>query len=62
MREVDRDLQSVIAALTLVPAVALDLAERHGLLASGYVADIVALTPQLEVAAVWADGAQIVSR
>jgi N-acetylglucosamine-6-phosphate deacetylase len=49
-----------VAALTAVPARALGLDDRHGLLAPGYAADVVALDDELHVTAVWADGIPLV--
>ncbi len=45
-----------IAALTLTPARVLGLDSRHGLLAPGYVADVVQLTSHWNVQHVWANG------
>lgn len=56
------DMQEAVASLTGVPATALRLQHRHGYLAAGHVADIVALTPKLDVAAVWANGIKLPSR
>ena len=49
-----------VAALTLVPARALGLEHRHGLLAPGYAADAVLLDHAWQVTAVWADGQSLV--
>ena len=48
-----------VAALTLTPARILGLEHRHGLLAPGYVADLVRLDGTLAVTGVWANGAPI---
>jgi N-acetylglucosamine-6-phosphate deacetylase len=48
-----------VAALTAVPARALGLGSRFGLLESGYAADVVVLDDALGVTAVWAAGAVI---
>jgi len=49
-----------VAALTAVPARALGLGSRLGLLESGYAADVVVLDDDLHVATVWAAGAPVV--
>lgn len=49
-----------VAALTAVPARALDLGSRFGLLESGYAADVVVLDDDLRVTTVWAAGAPVV--
>lgn len=49
-----------VAALTAVPARALDLGSRFGLLESGYAADVVVLDDDLRVTTVWAAGAAVV--
>jgi N-acetylglucosamine-6-phosphate deacetylase len=49
-------LPEAVAALTVVPARALGLDHRLGLLRAGHAADVVALTPDLRVARVWAAG------
>ena len=51
--------RDAVAALTQTPARILGLDHRHGLLAPGYVADLVALDPHWNVTAVWANGAPI---
>jgi N-acetylglucosamine-6-phosphate deacetylase len=59
VREVGLALPDAIAALTLVPARALGLDERLGLLRAGHAADVVALSPDLTVTRVWAAGVEI---
>jgi N-acetylglucosamine-6-phosphate deacetylase len=59
VREVGLPLPDAIAALTLVPARALGLDDRLGLLRAGHAADVVALSPDLAVTRVWAAGAEI---
>jgi N-acetylglucosamine-6-phosphate deacetylase len=54
-------LQEAVTALTTVPAGALGLDDRLGSLAPGFAADIVALTPDLRVAHVWAAGELLTS-
>ncbi|WP_323741771.1 N-acetylglucosamine-6-phosphate deacetylase [Curtobacterium sp. VKM Ac-2865] len=51
-----RSLPEAVAALTAVPARALGLGDRLGRLAPGFAADLVALSPALEVERVWGDG------
>jgi len=48
-----------VAALTLTPARVLGIEHRHGLIAPGRVADLVILDSRWNVAAVWANGAQL---
>ena len=48
-----------VAALTAVPARALGLGSRFGVLESGYAADVVVLDDDLRVTAVWAAGSAI---
>lgn len=55
-----RTLPEAVAALTSVPAAALGLSDRLGRLAPGYAADLVALSPSLEVRRVWGGGRSIV--
>ncbi|WP_236794372.1 N-acetylglucosamine-6-phosphate deacetylase [Amycolatopsis sp. GM8] len=55
-------LRQAVAALTAVPAEALGLARRLGALAPGYAADVVALSPDLAIKAVWAAGVSITPR
>ncbi|HWM33158.1 MAG TPA: N-acetylglucosamine-6-phosphate deacetylase [Pseudolysinimonas sp.] len=50
-----------IASLTSIPARALGLGDRFGLLAAGYAADVVVLDETLHVQAVWAAGAPLVA-
>jgi N-acetylglucosamine-6-phosphate deacetylase len=59
VREVGLGLPEAVAALTAVPARALGLGERRGLLRAGSAADVVALTPDLAVSRVWADGVEL---
>jgi N-acetylglucosamine-6-phosphate deacetylase len=59
VREVGLALPDAVAALTVVPARALGLQDRYGLLRAGSAADVVALTPGLEVARVWAAGVEV---
>ena len=51
-----RSLPEAVAALTSVPARALGLGDRLGRLAPGFAADLVALSPALEVQRVWGAG------
>ena len=57
--EVGLALPDAVAALTVVPARALGLQDRYGLLRAGSAADVVVLTPGLEVARVWAAGVEV---
>ena len=59
VREVGLPLPDAVAALTLVPARALGLDHRIGLLRAGHAADVVALSPDLAVTRVWAAGADL---
>ncbi|OUE19338.1 N-acetylglucosamine-6-phosphate deacetylase [Clavibacter michiganensis] len=59
VREVGLALPDAVAALTLVPARALGLDDRLGLLRAGHAADVVALSPDLAVTRVWAAGAEL---
>jgi N-acetylglucosamine-6-phosphate deacetylase len=59
VRDVGLGLPEAVAALTAVPTRALGLGDRLGLLRAGYVADVVALTPGLEVARVWVAGTEV---
>ncbi|MBM7387848.1 N-acetylglucosamine-6-phosphate deacetylase [Clavibacter michiganensis] len=61
VREVGLALPDAVAALTAVPARALGLQDRYGLLRAGSAADVVALTPGLEVARVWAAGVEVLT-
>ncbi|MGG7306784.1 N-acetylglucosamine-6-phosphate deacetylase [Curtobacterium sp. AB451] len=54
-----RTLPEAVAALTSVPATALGLGDRMGRLAPGYAADLVALSPTLEVQRVWGGGRKL---
>jgi N-acetylglucosamine-6-phosphate deacetylase len=51
--------RAAVAALTHVPASAIGLGHRHGLLATGYAADAVVLDHEWRVTGVWADGAKL---
>ncbi|MBP1302570.1 N-acetylglucosamine-6-phosphate deacetylase [Curtobacterium sp. 1310] len=53
-------LPEAVAALTSVPAAALGLGDRLGRVAPGYAADLVALSPALEVQRVWGAGRELV--
>lgn len=52
-------LPEAVAALTSVPAAALGLGDRLGRLAPGFAADLVALSPSLEVRRVWGAGREL---
>ncbi|MFJ7288972.1 N-acetylglucosamine-6-phosphate deacetylase [Curtobacterium sp. NPDC098951] len=52
-------LPDAVAALTSIPAAALGLGDRLGRLAPGFAADLVALSPSLEVQRVWGAGRPI---
>lgn len=54
-----RTLPEAVAALTSVPAGALGLGDRLGRLAPGFAADLVALSPSLEVQRVWGGGREL---
>jgi len=54
-----RTLPEAVAALTSVPAGALGLGDRLGRLAPGFAADLVALSPSLEVERVWGGGREL---
>lgn len=54
-----RSLPEAVAALTSVPAAALGLDDRLGRLAPGFAADLVALSPSLEVRHVWGAGQRL---
>ena len=56
IRDVHITPERAIEALTLTPARALGLDDRHGLLAPGYVADAVILDHAWQVEEVWANG------
>ncbi|MBF4632188.1 N-acetylglucosamine-6-phosphate deacetylase [Clavibacter michiganensis subsp. phaseoli] len=57
--EVGLALPDAVGALTVVPARALGLEDRYGLLRAGSAADVVVLTPGLEIARVWAAGVEV---
>jgi N-acetylglucosamine-6-phosphate deacetylase len=59
VHDVGLALPDAVAALTAVPARALGLGDRLGLLRAGAAADVVALTPDLAVSRVWAAGAEV---
>jgi N-acetylglucosamine-6-phosphate deacetylase len=59
VHDVGLALPDAVAALTAVPARALGLGDRLGLLRAGSAGDVVALTPDLRVARVWADGREL---
>lgn len=52
-------VQQAIAALTVVPATALGVADRFGDLSLGYAGDAVLLDKALNVVTVWADGERV---
>ena len=52
-------MPDAVAALTVVPARALGLQDRFGLLRAGSAADVVALAPDLAVSRVWAAGVEV---
>ncbi|PPF54531.1 N-acetylglucosamine-6-phosphate deacetylase [Clavibacter michiganensis] len=52
-------LPDAVAALTVIPARALGLQDRFGLLRAGSAADVVALAPDLAVSRVWAAGVEV---
>jgi N-acetylglucosamine-6-phosphate deacetylase len=54
-----RSLPEAVAALTSIPAGALGLGDRIGRLAPGYAADLVALSPALDVQRVWGGGREL---
>lgn len=56
VRLTGQSLPDAVAALTSVPARAIGLGDRFGRLAPGFAADLVALSPALEVLRVWAAG------
>jgi N-acetylglucosamine-6-phosphate deacetylase len=60
LSDVGLDPAIAVAALTAVPARALGLGDRLGLLEPGYAADAVALAADGTVTHVWADGRQLV--
>lgn len=56
VRLTGQSLPDAVAALTSVPARAIGLDDRFGRLAPGFAADLVALSPALEVLRVWGAG------
>lgn len=54
-----RSLPQAVASLTSIPAAALGLGDRFGRIAPGAVADLVAVSPALEVQRVWGGGRQL---
>ena len=56
VRLTGQSLPDAVAALTSVPARAIGLGDRFGRLAPGFAADLVALSPALEVLRVWGAG------
>nr|WP_258367440.1 N-acetylglucosamine-6-phosphate deacetylase [Curtobacterium sp. MCBD17_008] len=54
-----RTLPEAVAALTSTPAAAVGFGDRLGRLAPGYAADLVALSPTLEVRRVWGGGREL---
>lgn len=61
LSDVGLDPSTAVAALTAVPARALGLGDRFGLLQPGYAADAVALAPDGAVMRVWAEGRELTS-
>ncbi|OUE25365.1 N-acetylglucosamine-6-phosphate deacetylase [Clavibacter michiganensis] len=59
VRDVGLALPDAVAALASTPARALGMGDRLGLLRAGSAADVVALAPDLQVARVWAAGAEV---
>lgn len=59
IHELGLDPAAAVAALTAVPARALGIDDRFGLLEPGYAADAVTLADDGSVTAVWADGRQL---
>ncbi|WP_258366379.1 N-acetylglucosamine-6-phosphate deacetylase [Curtobacterium sp. MCPF17_011] len=59
VRLAGRSLPEAVAALTSIPAEALGLGDRFGRLAPGFAADLVALSPSLEVERVWGGGREL---
>ncbi|NYF17468.1 N-acetylglucosamine-6-phosphate deacetylase [Microbacterium sp. AK009] len=57
--QVGLDLPTAVAALTQTPATVLGRQDRLGRLDPGYAADVVLLSPALEVEAVWAAGRRV---
>jgi N-acetylglucosamine-6-phosphate deacetylase len=57
--EIGIPLTAAVAALTSVPARAIGLADRFGLIESGYAADLVVLDDSHHVTGVWAAGARL---
>ncbi|WP_420363025.1 N-acetylglucosamine-6-phosphate deacetylase [Curtobacterium aetherium] len=54
-----RSLPQAVASLTSIPAAALGLGDRVGRIAPGAVADLVAVSPELEVQRVWGGGRRL---
>nr|WP_321164475.1 N-acetylglucosamine-6-phosphate deacetylase [Curtobacterium sp. Leaf183] len=57
--QVGTSLPEAVAALTSIPATAIGLGDRLGRLAPGHAADLVALSPTLEVLRVWGAGREL---
>lgn len=59
VRDVGLALPDAVGALTAVPARALGLGDRLGMLRAGSAGDVVVLAPDLAVSRVWADGVEL---